>query len=198
MFTGIIRAMTKVEKVFSKNESLFFILAKPSWKLKAGQSIATDGACLTVARVNKKSYIVELMPETLRKTKYSRIVPPKVNLEKSLGLTDLLDGHIVQGHIDTVGKITGIRNGRRSSAYKIRFPKKFAGYVADKGSVALDGVSLTIVKADNDSFTVALVDYTLKNTTLGERRVGDLVNIEFDILAKYLSRQMKYAKSSKS
>jgi len=186
MFTGIISSVAKIEKSEHKNGSLFFTIEKPkNWQIKIGDSIATNGICLTVIKVNQKNYVVELMPETLSKTSFSKIIPSKVNLERPLKLNDKVDGHFVLGHIDAVGKIVKITKQGKSNLYQISFPKIFAKLVVTKGSITVDGISLTIVKVFKNDFTVALMDYTLKHTTLGQKKNNDYVNLEFDILAKY-------------
>ena len=189
MFSGIIKTISKIEKQEEKNKSLFLSISKPKkWKIKAGDSICTDGACLTVKKVNKETYITELMPETLNKTYFNKNNYKYVNLEKSLKLNDLLDGHLVTGHIDAIGKIEKISKQGNSKIYQISFPNKFTKYVADKGSISVDGISLTVVECKKNKFTISLVDFTLKNTTIGQKKVNDLVHLEFDIIAKYLDK----------
>ena len=187
MFTGIIKAKALVKKVESKDGNLFLTIATPKdWVIKSGDSIATDGVCLTVKKVNKNSYITELMPETLKKTYFSKIVPKELNLEQSLRLSDRMDGHFVFGHVDAFGKIEKVKPAGRAKIYKISFPRKFRKLVTEKGSIAVDGISLTIVSVSKQCFSVSLVDYTLSHTTLGSKQPGDMVNLEFDMLAKYL------------
>jgi riboflavin synthase len=129
------------------------------------------------------------MPETIKKTTVGNFKKgTEINLEKSLKINDLLDGHIVQGHIDTRGKIIGIKKVGESEVMKIRISKKFMRLVAEKGSVSVDGISLTVVDAGADWFSVSLVSYTLENTNLGKIAVGEEVNIETDVLAKYLDK----------
>lgn len=192
MFTGIIKNVAKVEKAEKRNGSLFLIVQKPKgWKIKAGDSIATDGACLTAIKITQKNYTVELMPETLAKTSFGKKIPDMVNLEQPLRLKDKVDGHFVLGHIDAVGKIEKITKQGLSSVYQISFPKSFVKLAVDKGSMTVDGISLTIVKVFKNSFIVALMAYTLKHTTLGQKKVKAPVNLEFDIIAKYFSRSKK-------
>ena len=189
MFTGIIQSIAKVEAAERSRGSLFLTIAKPrGWQIKAGDSIATDGACLTVVKVGKNNYVTQLMPETLQKTYFDKTTPKQVNLEQSLRLADRLDGHLVLGHVDAVGQITAIRRRGLSYVYTISYPVKMKKLVAAKGSIAVDGISLTVVDVVNSSFSVSLVDYTLTHTTLGRKRVGDPVNLEFDVIAKYLQR----------
>lgn len=193
MFTGIIKAISQIQKKETTNNCLFLTIAKPlGWKIKPGDSICSDGACLTVKKVNKDNYITELMPETLDKTYFAKSNYKHINLEKSLKLNHVLDGHLVTGHVDCLGKINKITKRGNSKIYQISFPKKFAKYVAVKGCIAMDGISLTIVEAATNWFTVSLVDYTLKNTTIGRKQVGELVHLEFDIIAKYLEKLVKH------
>ena len=190
MFTGIVEKKTKVLSHTSKRGSLFLKIEKPKgWKISSGESIATDGACLTVKTFAQQSYTVELMPETLAKTTFGNSVPNNVNLERSLQYGDRLSGHFVSGHIDTVGKIAEIKRSGTSKVFIISFPRKFRRLLVPKGSIAVDGVSLTVVDIGANVFSVALLDYTLKHTTLGDKKIGDAVNLEFDILAKYLLKK---------
>ncbi len=192
MFTGIIKAVADVQKSEKNHGSLFLTLSVPKgWKMKTGESIAVNGVCLTVLGAKRETWQAELMPETMKKSSFGKCVPPRVNLERSLKLSDRLDGHFVMGHVDATGTITAKKRQGRSAMFTIRYPKQFAKLVAPKGAIAIDGVSLTIVNASRSRvrrgsrLSVALVDYTLKNTTLGEKKSGDLVNLEFDVIAKY-------------
>lgn len=192
MFSGIISAVVKIKKIEEKPGSLFLTIQKPKgWRIKAGDSIATNGVCLTVKKVASDSYTTELMAETLSRTYFGKIKLNKVNLEKSLTLSTPLDGHLVTGHVDCLGKILKIKKVGQAQIFQISFPRQFDKYLADKGSVAVDGVSLTVVEVYQKYFTVSLVDYTLKNTILGEKKVGELVHLEFDILAKYINKILK-------
>ncbi|HRY82757.1 MAG TPA: riboflavin synthase [Candidatus Moranbacteria bacterium] len=199
MFTGIIRKLSTVEKVAFKKGSLFLEISRPkSWKIWEGESISINGICSTIKRVNTKIFEVEYMPETIKKTTAGEWKKgTEVNLEKSLKMNDLLDGHIVQGHIDTRGKIINIKKDKESKVMKIQIPQKFMRLVADKGSVSVDGISLTVVDTGYDWFSISLVSYTLENTNLGKIKIGEEVNIETDVLAKYLDkllRSQNYAK----
>ncbi|MDD5464255.1 MAG: riboflavin synthase [Candidatus Moranbacteria bacterium] len=188
MFTGIIKKVSTVENVSYKNESLFVAIKKPKgWKIQLGQSIAINGVCSTVKKISKDDFEVEYMPETIAKTTVENYAKGSlVNLETSMTLNDLLDGHIVQGHVDTRGKIMEVKKVKESVVLKIKIPAKFMKFIADKGSVAIDGISLTIANTGKDWLTVSLVSFTLENTNLGSVKIGDSVNIETDVLAKYL------------
>ncbi len=191
MFTGIIAQKAKVVTNAVKHRSLFLSIEKPKgWKLSLGESISVQGVCLTVKGITKKEYAVELMPETLKKTAFGESVPKEVNLERSLVYGNRLSGHFVTGHIDAVGKVEKIIRKGRSQVFYISYPKKFRRLLVEKGSVAVDGVSLTVVETTLKDFSVALLPYTLTHTTLGKKEKGAPLNLEFDILAKYLYRKL--------
>ncbi|MEI6659910.1 MAG: riboflavin synthase [bacterium] len=187
MFTGIIKSTGKVLKAEKKSGSLYLTIQKPKgWKIKLGESISTDGVCLTVAKMASGTYTCELMEETLKKSYFGSYMPKYVNLEQSMRLGDRLDGHFVLGHVDTVGKIKSIEKMKSGTVYTISYPKAFSMFVVAKGSITVDGISLTVVEKKLNYFSVSLVDYSLKNTTIKEKKSGDPVNLEFDILGKYL------------
>ena len=196
MFTGIIKKVSKVYKVYKVKGSLSVEIESPKgWKIKPGESISVNGVCSTVKKVSKKSFIVEYMPETIKKTTVGDFRKGmEVNLERSLRVGDLLDGHIVQGHVDCAGKISGVYKVGKSKVIKIWVPKEFIKFLAPKGSVAVDGVSLTVVDSKKNWFSVSLVSYTLENTNLGKIKIGEKVNIEVDSIAKYIFNILKYAK----
>src|SRR3989344_1113902 len=158
MFTGIIKTVSSIKSKQDKKYGLLIEVALPkAWKLKLGDSVAVDGACLTVAKISKSSFTCELMKETLDKTKFSIVIPKRVNLEPALRLDVALDGHFVLGHVDTVGKIAAVKKIGSSLTYKIKFPSKSKNLIAEEGSVAVDGISLTVVTARDSWFTVSLV-----------------------------------------
>lgn len=157
------------------------------WDLQPGMSVALNGACLTVREIKGDTWETELMQETLDKTSFNSIVPKEVNAELPMRVTDRLGGHIVQGHVDTTGKIEAIKQRDLSRVLTISYPQEFHSLLVPKGSVAVDGVSLTVVQVKPETFSVELVDYTLSHTTLGSKKIGDLLNLEFDILAKYIT-----------
>ncbi len=197
MFTGIITATTKILESTESGEGLRIVFEKPpSWEdLEIGESIATNGVCLTVAEISNNSYSCVLIPSTLRKASFGRQIPESVNLERSLKANDRLSGHIVQGHVDGMGTIRKITKYDGIDV-QISFDKKMAKLVVDKGAITVDGVSLTVAEISKNNLVVALVPYTLEHTTLGSLQVGSLVNLEFDIFGKYLVRMMElHAKS---
>jgi riboflavin synthase len=193
MFTGIIKKLSTVEKVARKNGSLFVSVNIPkNWKIWEGESISINGVCSTVRKFGKKNFEVEYMPETIKKTTVGNFKKgTSVNLEKSLKMSDLLDGHLVQGHVDTRGAVLEVRKVKKSKVLKVRAPKQFMKLIAEKGSIAVDGISLTVVDAGADWFTVSLVSYTLDNTNLGVIKVGEAVNIETDVIAKYVEKLLR-------
>jgi riboflavin synthase len=188
MFTGIVKKVSKIKKVSLENGSLFFEVEKPKdWEIGMGDSISINGVCSTVRKIEGACFEVEYMPETIKKTTVGDLREGDlVNLEKSLKMSDLLDGHVVQGHVDTKGEIIEIKDIDESQIVSVRIPEEFMKFVAPKGSVSIDGISLTVVDTGNDWFTVSLVSYTIENTTMREAKVGDGVNIETDVLAKYI------------
>lgn len=193
MFTGIIKKLSSVEKTYLKKGSLFVVIKKPAgWKIFLGESISVNGVCSTVKKISRRDFEVEYMPETIKKTTVGNFKSgTEVNLEKSLKMDDLLDGHLVQGHIDTRGKIIRIKKDKESKVMKIQVPLKFMRLIAEKGSVSIDGISLTVVDTGKSWLTVSLVSYTLENTNLGKIKVGEEVNIETDVIAKYLDKLLR-------
>lgn len=197
MFSGIVKATSKIIKANRSHGSLFLTIKKPNlWGVKNGDSISVNGVCLTAAATAKNKMAFELMPQTLKTTTFGKSIPKSVNLEPALKIGDTLDGHLILGHIDTIGRIAEIKFASRSKIYEVKFAKEFSCLVAPKGSVAVDGISLTVADCGTGWLTVSLVDYTLKHTTIGSKRNGDLVNLEFDIIAKYLNQAKKYGTRS--
>jgi riboflavin synthase len=158
-------------------------------RLAVGDSLAINGVCLTLTELREDGCIVELSPETLARTTLGALeAGARVNLEPALRLGDALGGHWVQGHVDGVAQVMDRRDLGEHRVLAFRAPARLARYVVEKGSVTLDGVSLTVAALDGDRFEVALIPHTLAITTLGEREVGDAVNFEVDLLAKYVER----------
>jgi len=187
VFTGIIEEIGRVTSVQSRN--LGIAASKILRGIELGGSISVNGACLTVTSIDASSFSVDIMPETIEKTNLSLVgVGDEVNLEKPLTLGKELGGHLVQGHVDNTGRVTLIT--RQSGAMLIRFeaPSETMRYIVKKGFIAVDGVSLTVVDCDAGSFLISVVDYTQEHTTLGRKQVGDMVNLEVDIIAKYVER----------
>lgn len=191
MFTGIVTNIAKVSAKPDESGGLTMTVTKPAgWDdLVLGESIATNGACLTVSEIRADSYDYYLMPETLAKTSFGSKAPTQVNLERSLSVKDRFGGHFVQGHVDGVGSVTKID---RADGYRlsIEFPESFTELVIYKGSITINGVSLTIAETKDTVLTVALIPHTLEHTTLGALEPGDKVNLEFDMIGKYVAKIM--------
>ncbi|MBI4086166.1 MAG: riboflavin synthase [Candidatus Liptonbacteria bacterium] len=188
MFTGIIAALGKVRDASARGGSVYVLIQKPAgWKVKKGESISVDGICSTVKGLRGNSFEVEYMPETVKKTAAKLLKKGMcVNMERSLRLNDRLDGHLVQGHVDTTGDIREIGKIGNSVILKIGFPGRYRKFIAEKGSISVNGVSLTVVAGGGNWFTVSLVSYTLEHTNLRNLKKGDKVNLETDVLARYL------------
>lgn len=185
MFTGIVEEVGRVARLASN--SLTIHAHKVMDGSKLGDSIAVNGACLTVVTLNEGTFSVDLAPETLRRTSLGALMSMSpVNLERPLAVTDRLGGHIVQGHVDATGRITSRKPEGDCVILRVSSPRRLMPYIVEKGFVAVDGISLTVVKKGASSFTLSVIPYTLENTNLKEKPVGDRVNLEVDILAKYV------------
>ena len=187
MFTGITEEIGRVS--LAKPSSLVIAASRVLEGMEAGDSMAVNGVCLTVTRCSSNSFSVDIMPETLGRTNLGLLrVGDEVNLERAVALGAKLGGHLVQGHVDDVVRVTSVTADGESKVMRFEAPLEVMRYIVAKGFVAVDGVSLTVVTRDASSFQVSIVDYTRKNTILGRKRVGDLVNLELDIIAKYVER----------
>ena len=195
MFTGIVEeaaAVRSMELDEAGNGRLSVAPERVLEGLKLGDSIAVNGACLTVVSLDGGAFEVDLAPETLRKTNLGALRKGHVvNLERPLAVGDRLGGHIVQGHIDATGRVQSASPEAGCVVMGFRTPKRLMPYIVKKGFVAVDGISLTVVNRRASSFTVSVIPYTLEHTALKERRVGDSVNLEVDVLAKYVESLVK-------
>lgn len=192
MFTGIISNLGKLR---SRRGAVFTFQAAPVFcrKVSKGTSIAVNGACLTAVRKTRQTFTVEVMPETLRRTGFVKLqTGDSVNLELPATPQTFLSGHIVQGHIDEVGIVKRIDPAGNSQMFTILVPRSLTKYIVEKGSIAVNGIALTVVTARPESFTVAIIPHTWKQTMLRKVKVGDGVNIEVDILGKYLEKLYKH------
>ncbi len=190
MFTGIIEKLGQVVAIEKENTNIHFqIRSEISKELKIDQSIAHNGVCLTVTEVKEDTHFVTAIAETLEKTalKYLK-VNDVVNLERCVMANARLDGHIVQGHVDTTGTCSAITDLNGSWKFEISHPENALFQTVEKGSICINGVSLTVVDSSSTSFSVAIIPYTYENTTFKNLKVGDVVNLEFDIVGKYLSK----------
>ena len=193
MFTGIVEDQGKVLKVELRGQEKRLTIELPAelTEIQVSDSINVNGACLTVVEKRGQMIRVDLSSETLQKTTFSDVGGgEKVNLERALKLSGRLGGHIVTGHIDGVGIIVDRREGSGFLHLTIRIPKDVSKYTVQKGSLAVDGISLTVNECTNEEVGVTLIPYTLSKTTLTGKRVGDRVNVEVDILAKYVEKML--------
>ncbi|MEK6929072.1 MAG: riboflavin synthase [Thermoproteota archaeon] len=192
MFTGIIEGIGKIEKISknTKNRSAIQMtvnLGKHAKGLKIGQSVALNGVCLTATKLSKSNCIFEMIEETTLKTDLGNLKPGDiVNIERSLKTGDRLEGHFVLGHVDGVGIIKKIQNKPKEVQVWFEIPKKLSKYVVKKGSIAVDGISLTVVDVKNNLASVCLIPHTIEITNFKTKNVGDKLNIETDILGKYI------------
>ncbi len=197
MFTGIIEEMGILKKIQHGSDSarLNIEASEVLRDVRLGDSIAVNGICLTVVHFNGRFFDVDVMAETLRKTNLEDLKPgDRVNLERALRVGDRLGGHIVSGHIDGVGVITRQQREDIAVVTDIRAPAEVMKYVVKKGSVAIDGISLTVVDCTSDSFQVSLIPHTASLTSLGYKKTGDRVNLEADIIGKYVERLLGFKK----
>ena len=189
MFTGIVEEIGTINSLV--NNVLTIQAEKVLTDIKLGDSISVNGTCLTVVNFTESKFSVDLAPETLRRTTFGDLNSgDTVNLERALSANDRFGGHMVQGHVDATGRVISIRNEGDSSIFRISNPKRLKPYLVEKGFIAVDGISLTIVKVLTSSFTLSVIPYTRINTNLRDQRIGGKVNLEVDILAKYVENLM--------
>ncbi len=194
MFTGIVREIGIVKRIDASGSlyKLEILSRRVSEKGDIGDSVAVNGVCLTLTRKAPGSLHFDVMAETIRKTALAKLrIGEALNLESSLGAGGGLDGHFVLGHIDCIGKVKAISRNKGEFVMRISFPEEFNHLVVEKGSVAIDGVSLTIGETAKGTLSVYVIPHTLKETTLGSKKSGSSVNIEFDIIGKYIAKMNK-------
>ncbi|MBI2846764.1 MAG: riboflavin synthase [Chloroflexi bacterium] len=194
MFSGIVEEMGTVQ---SNEKGQMHIAANRVLKgLKPGDSIAVNGACLTITSIGRGSFSVDVVPETLRRTNLGLQKPGEVvNLERPLVFGGRVGGHLVQGHVDDTGEVLSLTPQGNAVIARFKASRKLMRYIVEKGFVALDGVSLTVVEKDRGWFSISLIPYTIENTTLGRRKPGEVVNLEVDIIAKYVEEILPARKS---
>lgn len=192
MFTGIIEAAGRITAIEREADNVHFTVASPiSGELKVDQSLAHDGVCLTVVALGEGTHTVTAIRETLDRTRLGDwTVGDTVNLERAMQAGARLDGHIVQGHVDTVGECTEVAEAGGSWYFTFRYRPERETLLVDKGSVCINGVSLTVVEPTEDTFRVAIIPYTYEHTNFRALAAGSRVNLEFDIIGKYIARQM--------
>jgi len=192
MFTGIIESLGEIVRTEKLGTNLNFTIKSPiSKELKVDQSVAHNGVCLTVTDCNEESHIVTAVEETMAKTSLgSWDVNQVVNLERCMKLDHRLDGHMVYGHVDTVGECIEISKNDGSTNFTFSFPEKFSHLIVEKGSVSINGTSLTVFDVQKTSFKVTIIPFTFDHTSFNTLLENDAVNLEFDIIAKYVERLM--------
>lgn len=190
MFTGIIEGLAKVEAVEKENTNVHFTFSCDfTNELKIDQSVAHNGVCLTVVAIHNNQYSVTAIDETLQKTNLGTLkMGDHVNLERCMQANGRFDGHIVQGHVDQTGTITSIIDNKGSWTYTIKYNPGAGNVTVEKGSITINGTSLTVVDSKEDSFSVCIIPYTYENTVFKYLKVNDVVNLEFDIVGKYVAR----------
>src|SRR5450432_3053250 len=192
MFTGIIETTGVISTISGQGTNKTFqIISSLSPKLKVDQSLSHDGVCLTVESITEHTYQVTAVEETLSKTCLSQWKPGgRINLERCLQLNGRLDGHMVQGHVDTTAICVQRENKEGSCLFRFEFPESFRNLIIEKGSIAVNGISLTCFDISKNAFSVAVIPYTLENTNIGEVKPETVVNIEFDLIGKYVDRML--------
>ena len=190
MFTGIIESTGKIESINREQENTVFWISSPiSDQLKIDQSVSHNGACLTVDQVRPGHHRVTAVSETLVKTNLGVWrMADEVNLERSMQMNGRLDGHIVQGHIDTIAECLSVEEKGGSWLYRFKFPFAFASLIIEKGSICINGISLTLFDISDNTFSVAIIPYTYHHTNLKFIGNGDTVNLEYDMIGKYINR----------
>ena len=193
MFTGIVEATATVENIETQGTSVHFTMSCPfTDELKIDQSLSHNGCCLTVNKIKNQQYRVTAIQETLEKTNLgSWKIGTKVNLERCVLMNGRLDGHIVQGHVDQTGTIKSIENLNGSHYITIAYTEKDGFTTVPQGSITVDGISLTVAHSGENEFSVAIIPYTWEHTNLKNLEIGDKVNLEFDIIGKYVAKLMK-------
>jgi riboflavin synthase len=191
MFTGIIEGQGVINGIRAAGEARV-VTVSSEFELqgtKIGDSIAVNGACLTVTSLTGSRFTADVSPETLSKTTFASAgIGERVNLERAMRLTDRLDGHLVSGHIDGIGHLTGRESAANALVLTFKVPQALTRFMIDKGSVAVDGLSLTINRCDEESFQVSIIPHTAAITTIGRKGIGDAFNIETDLIGKYVHR----------
>ena len=193
MFTGIVEAIGTVVRLQKEFSNIRLSIKSPfTRELKVDQSISHNGACLTVTKISGDEYEVVAIEETISKTNLGSLkVGDEINLERSMKLGDRIDGHIVQGHVDETAVCKNVADANGSSVFTFEYNTESANVTVEKGSVCVNGVSLTVVESGKNFFSVCIIPYTFENTNFHSLKKGDAVNLEFDVIGKYVSRLMK-------
>lgn len=196
MFTGIIESIGEIKDISVESSNrIFYVKSDLYSELKVDESLSHNGICLTIEKIENDVHRVTAIEETLKKTTAgSWKIRDQINLERSMKLNDRLDGHIVQGHVDGTGVCFNKKEKQGSVEFTFRYNKTFAPLIIEKGSICINGVSLTAFNVTEENFTVAIIPYTFEHTNFNSLSVNDKVNLEFDILGKYVSRKLKIEK----
>jgi riboflavin synthase len=197
MFTGIIETLGTVSKIESHGSNIHFLFSSAiSHELKVDQSVSHNGVCLTVTKLNEGSHWVTVVDETLQKSNLGNLtVGRKVNIERCMLNNGRFDGHIVQGHVDQVGMVRSIKDVNGSWLFDFEYDQTHGNVTVEKGSIAINGISLTCFNSKPNGFTVAIIPYTFEHTNFHELKAGDSVNLEFDIIGKYVKRLLDHSRS---
>jgi riboflavin synthase len=192
MFTGIIETLAKLEHTEKEQSNVHFTFSSSiTPELKVDQSVAHNGVCLTVVKIHNEQYTVTAIDETLQKTNLGHLqIGNLVNLERCMAANGRFDGHIVQGHVDETGTVTNIVDNNGSWTYTVSYQKLSHNVTVEKGSITINGTSLTVVNSQENSFSVCIIPYTYENTIFKTLKVGDTVNLEFDIVGKYVAKML--------
>lgn len=192
MFTGIIETLAKLERIEREQSNVHFTFSSYiTPQLKVDQSVAHNGVCLTVVKIHNEQYTVTAIDETLQKTNLGNLhVGDVANLERCMAANGRFDGHIVQGHVDETGTVTSIIDNDGSWTYTISYNNTSHNVTVEKGSVTINGTSLTVVNSQDHSFSVCIIPYTYENTIFKTVKIGDTVNLEFDIVGKYVAKML--------
>jgi len=191
MFTGLIQDMGEIQSLRHGDGGVSLTISTQLdlRSVKVGDSVAVEGVCLTVVEVSGRTFSVEVSPETLGRTTLTNLKKGQpVNLETALKMSDLLGGHLVSGHVDGTGEIAAVAREGNSLRYRFRVPPEVGRYLIEKGSVAVDGISLTVAECRDQGFSVSVIPHTAERTTLGKKKAGDKVNLENDLIAKYVEK----------
>jgi riboflavin synthase len=189
MFSGIIQSLGTVEKIIRTEEKAEMVVrTEPDFSgFELGESIAVNGVCLTVRDFGEQNFIVDVSTETLSRTGFMEIKEgAKVNLERSLTPSQKISGHFVSGHVDQMGKVVDIEHKSGEILFRFEHPKELAPYIIEKGSIAIDGISLTVFSCQDNRFSVSVIPFTHTHTNMNTRKIGDLINIECDMIGKYV------------
>ena len=187
MFSGIVQTVGTISEYIQKNEGAVLVVDTDLSAFEEGESIAVNGVCLTVVDSTATTFKLDLSTETLSRTNFKNAQKgDKVNLERSLTPATKISGHFVSGHIDQVGEIVSIEEKPGEVLFRFSHPAELSPFIMEKGSIAIDGISLTVFDCKDNQFTVSIIPFTLKHTNLGVRKIGDLINIECDMIGKYV------------